>query len=206
MCGRYVVTNAVSKTQKIVKKAIKVKNIANYNAHPLQELPVIKKYLNGNTLESLRWGIVPKWAKKKNFRPLINARSETINEKISFKAIIKSSKCIVVADGYYEWKLIEKKKVPYFIFRKDKKPLFIAGIFANNEFCLVTENADGCLLDIHHRKPVIMNESDINYYLNNKNDAYDFIKNRNKPDFDFYKVSRDINKPTNNNPNNLVRI
>ena len=51
-----------------------------------------------------------------------------------------------------------------------------------------------------------MNESDINYYLNNKNDAYDFIKNRNKPDFDFYKVSRDINKPTNNNPNNLVRI
>ena len=67
MCGRYVVTNAVSKTQKIVKKAIKVKNIANYNAHPLQELPVIKKYLNGNTLESLRWGIVPKWAKKKRF-------------------------------------------------------------------------------------------------------------------------------------------
>ena len=85
MCGRYVITNAVSKTSKMVKTAINVEDSENYNAHPYQNLPVIKKYKNGNTLENLKWGIVPSWAKKKDFKPLINARLETIVEKVSFK-------------------------------------------------------------------------------------------------------------------------
>ena len=65
MCGRYVVTNAVSKTKGIVKTAIKVEDNENYNAHPYQDLPVIKKYSNGSTLEKLKWGISPSWLKKK---------------------------------------------------------------------------------------------------------------------------------------------
>ena len=73
MCGRYVVTNSVNKTSNIVKKVINVDNSENYNAHPQQNLPVIKKYINGSTLEIHKWGIVPSWAKKKEFRPLINA-------------------------------------------------------------------------------------------------------------------------------------
>ena len=80
MCGRYVITNPVSKTKKIVKSAIKVDDLENYNAHPYQNLPVIKKYINGNTLENLKWGMVPSWSKKKEFKPLINARLETIDE------------------------------------------------------------------------------------------------------------------------------
>ena len=206
MCGRYVITDPISKSQKIVKKAIKVENTKNYNAHPSQELPVIKKYINGNTLESIKWGIIPRWAKKKDFRSLINARLETINEKISFKNLIKSSRCVVIADGYYEWKLVEKKKVPYFIFRKDRQTMYIAGIYANNEFCLMTESSDGILLDIHHRRPVIINEIDVNKYLNNKNDASDIIKYRNKPDFHFYKISTNVNNPANNTENLLIKV
>ena len=61
----------------------------NYNAHPSQELPIIKKYSNGFTLEKAKWGIIPSWAKKKDFKALINARLETINEKVSFKNLIK---------------------------------------------------------------------------------------------------------------------
>ena len=80
MCGRYVVTNAVTKTSKIVKSAIQVEDNENYNAHPYQKLPDIKKYKNGNTLESLKWGIVPGWAKEKDFKALINARLETIDD------------------------------------------------------------------------------------------------------------------------------
>ena len=109
MCGRYVITNPVSKTRKIVKTSIKVEDIENYNAHPYQNLPVIKKYINGNTLENLKWGIVPSLSKKKDYKPLINARLETIDEKFSFKKLIKLKRCIVVADGFYEWKR-EKKK------------------------------------------------------------------------------------------------
>ncbi len=85
MCGRYVITNAATKTNKIVKSAIQIEDTENYNAHPYQKLPVIKRYKNGNTLEKLKWGIIPSWSKKKDFKPLINARLETIDEKISFK-------------------------------------------------------------------------------------------------------------------------
>ena len=76
MCGRYVVKNPVTKTSSLVKSAIQVEDSENYNAHPYQKLPVIKKYKNGNTLESLKWGLVPSWAKNKEFKALINARLE----------------------------------------------------------------------------------------------------------------------------------
>ena len=88
MCGRYVVKNPVTKTNKLIKSAIQVEDTENYNAHPYQKLPVIKKYKNGNTLENLQWGLVPGWAKDKDFKALINARLETIDEKVSFKKLI----------------------------------------------------------------------------------------------------------------------
>ena len=68
MCGRYVITNAVTKTSKIVKSAIQVEDSENYNAHPYQKLPVIKKYKNGNTLENLKWCLIPSWAKEKHLK------------------------------------------------------------------------------------------------------------------------------------------
>ena len=68
MCGRFVVTNAVAKTIKIVKLAIAVNDTDNYNAHPQQKLPVIKSYTNGKTLESLQWGLTPSWTKEKKIK------------------------------------------------------------------------------------------------------------------------------------------
>ena len=116
MCGRFVITNPVAKTKGIVKTAIKVEDTENYNAHPTQNLPVIKKYINGNTLELLKWGIIPSWSKQKDFKPLINARLETIDEKISFKKHIKIHRCVAVADGFYEWKRDSKEKIPFYFF------------------------------------------------------------------------------------------
>ena len=115
MCGRYVITNPVVKTEKLVKSAIQVENNENYNAHPYQKLPVIKKYKNGNTLENLKWGIVPSWAKQKDFKALTNARLETIDEKVSFKKLIQLYRCVAVADGFYEWKREEKKKLLFIL-------------------------------------------------------------------------------------------
>ena len=198
MCGRYVVTNPVSKTKKIVKSAIKVDDIENYNAHPYQNLPVIKKYINGNTLENLKWGLVPAWSKKKDFKPLINARLETINEKVSFKKLIKLTRCIAVADGFYEWKREEKYKVPYYFLREDKKIMYIAAIYENNEFCLITEQASNNVNEIHHRQPVIINENDINRYLNLELDGSSFLKECKRPKLEFYQISKEVNKPTNN--------
>ena len=198
MCGRYVVTNPVSKTNKIVKSAIQIDDKENYNAHPYQKLPVIKKYINGNTLENLKWGLVPSWSKKKDFKALINARLETIDEKISFKKLIKLYRCVAVADGFYEWKREEKNKTPYYFEREDKKNIYMAGIYENNEFCLITENASENIKPIHHRQPVILNESDVNRYLNLELSGSNFLIECKKTKLSFYEVSKEVNKPTNN--------
>ena len=199
MCGRYVVTNPVSKTKSLVKTAIKVEDIENYNAHPYQDLPVIKKYTNGNALENLKWGLVPSWSKKKEFKPLINARLETIDEKVSFKKLIQLTRCVAVADGFYEWKREERNKIPYYFLREDKKIIYIAGIYENDQFCLVTEEANKNILEIHRRQPVILNEKDVNRYLNIELNGSSFLKECKKPILEFYEVSKEVNKPTNNN-------
>ena len=199
MCGRYVVTNPVSKTKSLVKTAIKVEDKENYNAHPYQDLPVIKKYTNGNALENLKWCIVPSWSKKKEFKPLINARLETIDEKVSFKKLIQLTRCVAVADGFYEWKREERNKIPYYFLREDKKIIYIAGIYENDQFCLVTEEASKNILEIHRRQPVILNEKDVNRYLNIELNGSSFLKECKKPSLEFYEISKEVNKPTNNN-------
>ena len=206
MCGRYVLTNPVAKTKRIVKTAIKVEDTENYNAHPYQQLPVIKKYSNGNTLELLKWGIVPSWSKEKDFKPLINARLETIDEKISFKKHIKIHRCVAVADGFYEWKRDGKEKTPFYFLREDKKMLFIAGIYEENQFCLITEQASKNVNEIHHRQPVILNQKDINNYLNLQIDGSNFLKEVNKPLLEFYEISKNVNKPTNNSISLIHKI
>ena len=199
MCGRYVITKPLSKTKNLVKKAIKVEDFDNYNSHPTQFLPVIKKYINGNTLENLRWGILPSWAKKRDFKPFINARLETIKDKASFKNLFKFSRCIIIADGYYEWRLNGKIKDPYYLFRKDNEAIYLAGIFQNNEFCIITQTASSNVSLVHHRQPVIINENDINDYLDLKTESSQFLKNYKHPELEYYKISKNVNNPTNNN-------
>ena len=199
MCGRYVITKPLSKTKKLIKKAINVEDFDNYNSHPTQFLPVIKKYINGNTIENLRWGILPSWAKKRNFKPFINARLETIKEKASFKDLFKLSRCIIIADGYYEWKLNGKTKDPYYLFRKDNKTLYFAGIFQSNEFSIITQTASDNVSLVHHRQPVIIDENDINNYLELKTESSHFLENYQYPELEFHKISKNVNNPTNNN-------
>ena len=198
MCGRYVITNPVLKTEKIVKSAIQVEDSENFNAHPYQKLPVIKKYKNGNTLENLKWGLVPAWAKDKDFKALINARLETITQKVSFKKLIKDFRCVAVADGFYEWRREEKEKIPHYFVREDKKPIFFAGIYESDQFCLITEEASDNIKEIHQRQPVILNQTDVNRYLNLELSGSNFLEEAKKPNLIFHEISKDVNKPTNN--------
>jgi putative SOS response-associated peptidase YedK len=206
MCGRYVVTNAVTKTKNIVKTAINVQDSDNYNAHPYQNLPVVKKYKNGNTVENLKWGIIPSWAKQKDFKALINARLETIDEKVSFKKLIKMQRCVVVADGFYEWKRTKDNKIPYYLFRNDKKTIFIAAIYDEGQFCMITEEASQNISEIHHRQPVILYEKDIDKYLNIEHFGSTFLKECNKVSLTFHEISKDVNKPTNNSASLIQQI
>jgi len=199
MCGRYVITKPITKTSDLVKTNIKVEDKDNYNAHPTQKLPIIKSYTNGRALENYDWGLIPSWAKdKKDFRPLINARLETLMEKISFKKLIQTSRCLVVADGYYEWRRENKEKTPFYFTKLDSELMFFAGIHQNNQFCIITREATNNVKDIHHREPLIVNEEQISNYLNVKKEAIDILKSIKPPELKFHEVSKDVNKPINN--------
>ena len=199
MCGRYVVTKPVTKTVGLVKTNIKVEDTDNYNAHPTQKLPIIKSYTNGKTIEQCSWGMVPSWAQdKKDFKPLINARLETLVEKVSFKRLIQTSRCVIVADGYYEWKRDEKEKVPYYFTRIDSSLIFLAGIHQNNQFCIITREASDEVKEIHHREPLILNEEQISNYLDIKKEGTYFLKSIKAPELKFHAVSKDVNNPVNN--------
>tara|TARA_Y100000741_G_scaffold285986_1_gene225821 strand:- start:433 stop:1059 length:627 start_codon:yes stop_codon:yes gene_type:complete len=201
MCGRYKITKPITKTIDIVKTNIKVEDSDNFNAHPSQHLPIIKSYTNGKALELCQWGLVPSWSKKlEKFSPLINARKETLAEKITFKNLIQNSRCLVIADGYFEWKREEKIKLPYFFTREDDEIMFFAAIHQANQFCIITREATEKISTIHHREPLIINRSQINNYLNVKKDAMEILNSIKPPSLKFHEVSKDVNNPANNDP------
>ena len=207
MCGRYKITKAVSKTIDIVKTNIKVEDNENYNAHPTQKLPIIKSYTNGKALELCEWGLVPTWSKKlEKFSPLINARKETLMEKITFKNLIQASRCIILADGYYEWKRGEKNKIPYYFTKEDDELMFLAGIYQNDQFCIITREATEAVSKIHHREPLIMNQSQINNFLNIKKNAVEILNFIKPPKLKFYEITKEVNNPTNNDPSLINRL
>ena len=207
MCGRYVITKPVSKTSNLVKTIIKVENRENFNAHPTQKLPVIKSYTNGRALESYEWGLMPSWSKKlKNFSPLINARLETIMDKVTFKDLIQAARCVVPADGYYEWKREVKKKTPYYFKRKDEELMFFAAIYQDNQFCIITREATIETANIHNREPLIIDKNKIFDYLNIKKKVLDVLESFKPPKLNFYPVSREVNIPVNNSSDLIKSI
>ena len=176
MCGRYVITKAASKTKNIIQKNNGVADEINYNAFPGSVLPVITKEEDQLALHKFYWGLVPKWSEKmKDFKPLNNARLETIHEKVTFKGLIAARRCVVPADGYYEWRKDENdRKVPYYFTGTDLQTLYFAGLYqknTNTEFSIITTEAKGDVTEIHHRMPVILQEQDIHRYLDLKTDA-----------------------------------
>jgi putative SOS response-associated peptidase YedK len=207
MCGRYKITKPITKTVDVVKTNIKVEDNDNFNAHPKQKLPIIKSYTNGKALELYEWGLVPTWSKKlEKFSPLINARKETLMEKITFKNLIQTSRCLILADGYYEWKRLEKNKIPYFFTKEDDSLMFFAGIYQNNQFCIITKEASKEISEIHHREPLIINQSQINNYLNLKKDAMEIMNSIKPPNLKYHEISKDVNNPINNDQSLIKKI
>ena len=145
--------------------------------------------------------MVPGWSKKlEKFSPLINARKETLMEKVTFKSLIQTSRCIIPADGYYEWKREDKTKTPYYFTKGDDELLYFAGIYQSDQFCIITREATEKISAIHHREPVIINRSQINNYLNIKKDAMEILNSIKPPNLMFHEISKDVNNPINNDP------
>src|SRR2546426_2510305 len=136
-----------------------------YNIAPSQDVPVIVRNEDRNELKPMRWGLVPSWAQDPSIgQRMINARSETLLEKPSFKNLVTSRRCLVPADGFYEWRQEGKSKVPMWIHLKSRVPFAFAGLWdywrdpAGKElysFTIITTEAKALLRPIHNRMPVI---------------------------------------------------
>lgn len=115
----------------------------------------------GHLADFIHWGFLPAWADPKGQKP-INARVETAAKKPYFRKAWKTGRCLIPADGWYEWNVTDKGKQPYFLHRADGQPMLMAGLYETNphvnitSFAILTTEADGKLREVHDRKPVVL--------------------------------------------------
>ncbi len=224
MCGRFTLTdtdNISSRFNITTSMNISEKITPHYNIAPTQIIPVICKGENQeNIIEFRKWGLVPFWAKDTEIgHKMINARAETLTQKPSFKPLIKSKRCLVPSSGFYEWKKIDKRKVPYYIGIKDSKIFSFAGLYDNwkdnagNElktFTIITTDANNTLKPIPNRMPVILEKEFEEKWLDIKTQDFDSLSEMLRPYPDnkmiAYAVSSEVNNPNNDNPQLIRKV
>ncbi len=145
-------------------------DVPNYNVCPTVQVHTVTSDGGTRRLRPMRWGFIPHWYKKPGGGPLlINARAETIAEKPAFRAACRDRRCLVVADGFYEWKREEgQTPLPWWVTRADGAPMAMAGIWQDWErdgealttCAVVTTDANAAMAPIHHRLPVILDPAD----------------------------------------------
>lgn len=146
-----------------------------FNVAPTQPVLAIRCVDAQRTAEMLHWGLVPPWASDPRVGTrMINARIETVAEKPAFRAAVRRRRCLVVADGFYEWQASGRAKQPFFIRRSDDQPFGIAGIWecwegAGHSYlesvCLLTRAANSLVAPIHDRMPVMVDQADYEEWL-----------------------------------------
>ena len=140
----------------------------SYNVSPGQTQLVITNK-GTRTIESMAWGIMPSWAKESG-KALINARSETLAEKPTFRDAFKNRRCLVPASGYYEWKREDGNKIPYYFYRTDEPLFAFAGLYSEDgKYVIVTTAASQVISHIHDRMPVILSTDGEKHWLDNEN-------------------------------------
>ena len=167
MCGRYLITTPVEAIRQIFQVDQRPNLAPRYNVAPTQSVPIVRRGASGRELVTVRWGLVPFWAKDlKIGAKMINAKAETVAEKPAFRDGYRRKRCLVLADGFYEWKKIEGGKQPYLIRLKTAEPLAFAGLWADwkdkdsgerIESCtIITTEPNALMATIHNRMPAIL--------------------------------------------------
>ena len=165
MCGRYV-RKAPSAIYAELFGVESVPGDVSYNVAPTQAVPVIRAADQRREAVLMRWGLIPFWSKDGKQR-IINARADTVLQKPAFRASVKKRRCLVLADGYYEWKTEGKTKHPFYFHRRDDRPFAFAGLWdtwkspdGQVETCaIITTDANDLSRPIHDRMPVILPQS-----------------------------------------------
>jgi putative SOS response-associated peptidase YedK len=222
MCGRYTIT--VTLEELISHYLIDDSKIAvlkpNYNVAPMHNVPAVIASDEGKRLGELRWGLVPVWAKDDKIgNKMINARAETVAEKPAFKRLLKSKRCIIPADGFYEWKKDGSGKQPYRILMSDGGIFSFAGLYDTWEdpdgnklstCTIITTSPNSLMADIHDRMPVILRPEDEAEWLGKDNDDVEPLLKLLKPysaaKMRAYKVPSAVGNVRNNSKDLLEDI
>jgi putative SOS response-associated peptidase YedK len=216
MCGRYVIKTTPEELAEHYGADPKEIGVfrPNYNAAPSQSLPVLTEQAGQRSLKAFRWGLIPPWAKGTDTGySMINARAESVAEKKSFKKPFLYRRCVIPANGFYEWKKSSSGKIPYFISNPNNDFMNFAGIYEAtntekgetlNSFSIITTEANSTMRELHDRMPAILLDSEITDWLNPQqhDPAYlqDFLRPWPDDAITFYRVKTDVNSVRNNHP------
>lgn len=168
MCGRFTLYVDSKKLNTVFHLTDNIFDyVPRYNIAPGQNVPVVTRNSDGRVILYMKWGLVPHWAKDAKIgNRLINARAETIDDKPAFKASFRHRRCLIPADGFYEWKKANGKQ-PVYISLPDRSVFAFAGIWAQwappgggliNTCSIITTDANGFLKNIHDRMPVMFDQ------------------------------------------------
>jgi putative SOS response-associated peptidase YedK len=218
MCGRYTQTAAAEDLLSrfgLHEQGVTVR--PRYNLAPSQEAPVVVNE-DSKMLRLMRWGLVPSWAKDSSIGDrMINARAETITEKPSFRRLVFRSRCLVPADGFYEWRKVGRGKVPMRMLLKSRELFSFAGLWDRwkkpdgtelESFTIITTEANDLIKHIHNRMPVILRLEDEERWLDpdlkETAELTSFLKPYPPDKMEAYSVSRMVNSPVNDIPECIV--
>ncbi len=176
MCGRYTLSSPTDLLTDLFELDSAPELVPRYNIAPTQEAPVVRlAEESGRTLELLRWGLVPFWAKDPAIgNRMINARSETVAEKPAYRSSFKKRRCLVVADGFYEWQKTGGPKQPWFFRLQGGQPFALAGLWDRwdkgegdsiETFAILTTEPNELLAPVHNRMPVVLAPKEVGTWL-----------------------------------------
>ncbi len=217
MCGRYTLKTPVNALAEWFDLDDYPSSLTpSYNVAPTQEVAAILEEGEERKLETFRWGLIPSWAKDPSIgNKMINARAETVSEKPSFRSAFKKRRCLIVADGFYEWQKTDGGKQPFHIKLSDSSPFAFAGLWETwdkdgeeiRSCSIITTDANYLMNEIHHRMPVILHPENYGVWLDSgfeeKETLMDLLKPYPSDQMEAYAVSRRVNKPSNNEPSVL---
>jgi len=177
MCGRFVlITDLSAIARDFIVSDISVNFSASRNVCPGDQIPAIVRRGDHNALALFQWGLIPYWCKDPSIGArLFNARAETLLEKPSFKNAFINRRCLIPADGFFEWKKEGDKKIPYYFFLKSEKPMVFAGLYETwmapdqkpvNSCTIITVQPNAVVEPIHDRMPVIVPPNVQDLWLN----------------------------------------
>lgn len=172
MCGRFTLRTPLSVLIRQFEIALQadLQLPLRFNVAPVQDVPVVRQTETGRELTAMRWGLLPSWTKDPKQAPLlINARSETLAEKPAFRAAFKSRRCLIPADGFFEWKALGGKKQPYYFQLQGGGPFAFAGLWerwqAIESCTIITTDANELSREFHDRMPAILSPNDYAAWL-----------------------------------------